>query len=93
MPVEAANVALWTQGYLVFNEVPLQEAIKRIEQRYQVTIECDPALVQNKRITASFRNSPLAAVLENILFVHDLQFKKAGEKIIIIRAKRRTLNT
>ncbi len=93
MPVEAANVALWTKGYLVFNEVPLQEAIKRIEQRYHVTIECNPALVQNKRITASFRNSPLAAVLENILFVHDLQFKKAGEKIIIIGAKRRTLNT
>lgn len=92
MPVEAANVALWTQGYLVFNEVPLLEAIKRIEQRYQVTIECDPALVQNKRITASFRNSPLPAVLENILFVHDLQFRKTTDKIVIVKAKRGTLN-
>jgi transmembrane sensor len=88
MPVEAANVALWTQGYLVFNEVPLQEAIKRIEQRYQVTIECNPALVQNKRITASFRNSALPAVLENILFVHDLHYKKAADKIVIMNAKR-----
>lgn len=92
MPVEAANVALWTQGYLVFNEVPLQEAINRISQKYHVSIECDPALVQNKRITASFRNSPLPAVLENILFVHDLQYRKTADKIVIVKAKRGTHN-
>lgn len=92
MPVEAASVALWTQGYLVFNEVPLQEALKRIGQRFQVAIECNPAIVQNKRITASFRNSTLPAVLENILFVHDLQYRKTADKIIIIKAKRRMQN-
>jgi ferric-dicitrate binding protein FerR (iron transport regulator) len=88
LPVEAANVALWTQGYLVFNEVPLQEAIRRVGDRYRVPIECDPALVQNKRITASFRNSTWPTVLTNILFVHDLQFKKVGEKVVVLRAKR-----
>jgi transmembrane sensor len=85
LPVAAANVALWTQGYLVFNEVPLQEAIERVENRYQVHIECDPALVQHKRITASFRNSTWPTVLTNILFVHGLQYKKAGEKIVIVK--------
>lgn len=88
MPVEAANVALWTQGYLVFNEVPLQEAINRIAQRYKIAIECDPVLVQNKRITACFRNSELPAVLENILFVHNLQYRKTTDKIIVVKAKR-----
>jgi ferric-dicitrate binding protein FerR (iron transport regulator) len=83
LPVEAANVALWTQGYLVFNEVPLQEAIERIGQRYNVAIECNPALVQNKRITASFRNSTWPTVLANILFVHDLQYRKSGDKVVI----------
>ena len=85
LPVAAANVALWTQGYLVFNEVPLQEAIERVENRYQVHIECDPALVQHKRITASFRNSTWPQVLTNILFVHDLQYKKAGSTIVIVK--------
>jgi transmembrane sensor len=88
LPVEAANVALWTKGYLVFNEVPLQEAILRISERYRITIDCDPALVQNKRITASFQNSTWPTVLTNILFVHDLKYKKAGEKIMIVKAKR-----
>ncbi len=87
LPVAAANVALWTQGHLVFNEVPLQEAIERIENRYQVHIECDPALVQHKRITASFRNSTWPQVLTNILFVHDLQYKKAGSAIVIVKKK------
>ena len=85
LPVAAANVALWTQGYLVFNEVPLQEAIERVENRYQVHIECDPALVQHKRITASFRNSTWPQVLTNILFVHDLKYKKAGSTIVIVK--------
>ena len=84
-PVEAANVALWTKGYLVFNEVPLMEAIERIAKRYQVVIECDPALVQHKRITASFQHSTWPTVLGNILFVHDLHFKKVGEKVVIMK--------
>ncbi|THU39216.1 DUF4974 domain-containing protein [Niastella caeni] len=83
MAVDAANVALWTKGYLVFNEVPLQEAIERIRERYHVAIEYDPALLQHKRITASFQNSTWSTVLANILFVHDLQFRKVGEKVVI----------
>jgi transmembrane sensor len=85
LPVEAANVALWTKGYLVFNEVPLQEAIERVAERYHVTIACNPALVQHKRITASFRNSTWPTILENMLFVHDLQYKRVGEKVIITK--------
>jgi transmembrane sensor len=85
LPVEAANVALWTNGYLVFNEVPLQEAIERIRERYHVNIECNPALVQHKRITASFQNSTWPTILTNILFVHDLKYKKVGEKVVIIK--------
>ncbi len=85
LPVEAANVALWTKGYLVFNEVPLQEALERISKRYQITIEYDQALLQNKRITASFHNSNLPTVLTNILFVHDLLYKNAGGKLVIVK--------
>ena len=87
LPVEAASVALWTQGYLVFNEVPLKEAIRRISERYRVAIECDEALVQNKRITASFQHSTWPTVLTNILFVHNLNYKKVGEKVMIVRTK------
>jgi transmembrane sensor len=87
LPVEAANVALWTKGYLVFNEVPLQEALRRIGDRYRITIECDQALVQNKRITAGFQHSTWPMVLTNILFVHDLKYKKVGEKVIIVSTK------
>jgi len=83
LPVEAANVALWTKGYLVFNEVPLKEALDRIKERYQITIDYNPAIVQHKRITASFHNSMWPAVLANILFVHDLQFRKVGDKVVI----------
>lgn len=85
LSVDAASVASWTNGNLVFNEVPLQEALARIAERYHVAIECDPALVQHKRITASFRNSTWPTVLTNILFVHDLHYKRTGEKVVIVK--------
>jgi ferric-dicitrate binding protein FerR (iron transport regulator) len=88
LPVDATNISLWTKGYLVFTEVPLQEAIERISKRYQVPIEYDVTLVQNKRITASFRNSTWPTVLDNILFVHDLQYKQAGNKVIIVKKRK-----
>ena len=85
LPVAAANVALWTKGWLVFNEVPLQEAIDRIGERYNLAIEYDQRLLQNKRITASFKTGHWTTILENILFVHGLHYSKKGEKVVINR--------
>jgi len=50
-----------------------------------VNIEYNPALVQGKRITASFRNSTWPMVLTNVLFVHDLKYKKIGDKVVITK--------
>lgn len=85
LPVAAANVALWTKGWLVFNEVPLQEAIDRIAERYNLAIVCDRRLLQNKRITASFEAGSWTTILENILFVHGLRYAKKGENVVINR--------
>lgn len=84
LPVAAQQVTLWTQGWVVFNEVPLQEAIERIAERYQLMIEYKPELVRNKRITSGFQTAPWQAVLENILFVHGLHYRKVNGKIIIV---------
>ena len=88
LPVSAQQVALWTQGWLVFNEVPLQEAIERIAERYNLVIEYKPELIRNKRITSSFQTAPWQVVLENILFVHGLHYKKEGGKIVIVKRER-----
>jgi transmembrane sensor len=88
LPVVAQQVALWTQGWLVFNELPLQEAIERIEERYKLVIEYKPALIRNKRITSSFQTAPWQVVLENILFVHGLHYRQANGKIIIVKRER-----
>lgn len=85
LPVEAQRVALWTQGWLVFNELPLQEALARIGERYNLAIEYKPELLHNKRITAGFKPGPWAFALENVLFVHGLHYTMSGSKIIITK--------
>jgi transmembrane sensor len=83
LPVEAASVMLWTKGWLVFNEVPLQEALERISERYNVVIEYNARRLQGKRITATFQAGSYATILENILFVHGLHFRRVATKVIV----------
>jgi transmembrane sensor len=83
LPVEGKTVALWTQGWLVFNEVPLQEAIERLKATYNLQIDYQPQLLRNKRITASFKTASWSEALENMLFVHGLHYKMVDHKIMI----------
>ncbi len=85
LPVAVSNIGLWTEGHLVFNEVPLQEVLERVEKRYQVHIEYDPALMRSKRITANFMTGSWETALQNILFVHGLSYRKEAGRVIIIK--------
>lgn len=79
MPMALNNISAWTAGALVFNEVPLDEAIERIGNRYQLQIQYNKTLLQDKRITAILSVHDWQEALRNVLFVHRLQFRnKAG---------------
>lgn len=79
MPMAVDNISAWTTGALVFNEVPLEEAIERIGSRYHLRLQYNKALVQHKRITAILTVHDWQEALRNVLFVHGLEFRnKAG---------------
>lgn len=85
LPMAVNTIEQWRNGHLVFNEVPLQEAIERIEDRYGIHIAYDPALLRNKRITAIFAGGDWPSVLQQVLFVHGLEYKQVQQRISIIK--------
>lgn len=53
----------WKDGYLVFDNTPIREVIKKMERWYGVDITVADASVMNNTFTASFRSESLQQVL------------------------------
>jgi transmembrane sensor len=77
------DVTAWTRGGLVFNSIPLTEALDRLASRYQLQVQYNRKALQGKTITASFGNIGWKDVLANILLLHDLKYQAKDGRIII----------
>jgi transmembrane sensor len=77
------DVTAWTRGGLVFNSIPLTEALDRLAVRYQLQIQYNKQKLKGKTITASFGNIGWKDVLTNILLLHDLKYQVNSSRIII----------
>ena len=53
----------WKDGYLVFDNTPIREVIKKMERWYGIDITIADARVMNNTFTASFRSESLQQVL------------------------------
>lgn len=74
----------WTSGALVFNDIPLADALHRMERRYHLSIVLPPGLsLDGKRVTAIFNSGTPEEILRNLLFVHGMSFSNKGNKIAI----------
>jgi transmembrane sensor len=79
--VNLAPYVGWTTGNLVFEGVPLRIALPRLERWYDVEIHlADPAL-GDRRLTATFRDAPLAHVLDLLALSFDLEVEQQGRSI------------
>jgi transmembrane sensor len=85
MPMAVNNISAWTTGALVFNELPLEEAIDRIGDRYHMPMNYDKHLLLDKRITGIFTVNDWQSALRDVLFVHDLKFSVRQGKVFIIK--------
>ena len=53
----------WKDGYLVFDNTPIREVIKKMERWYGIEITVADSKVMNNVFTASFRSESLQQVL------------------------------
>ncbi|MCC9137565.1 FecR family protein [Pontibacter silvestris] len=73
----AANDYAWTNRSLVFNKLPIDKAIAKIERWYGVQITYDAGLSE-RTITARYDNEPLKHVVQSVCFLLDLTCEKTA---------------
>lgn len=75
-PLLTKDEQTWKQGNLVFDDIPLKDALLRLERKYGLTINYTNTIDVNKlRVTAVFRTGSAQEVLQNLLFIHNLHFR------------------
>jgi ferric-dicitrate binding protein FerR (iron transport regulator) len=76
---------LFTHGKLVFENLPLKEALKRVERTFELKISVsDESLLDNKRITGNYYRDNAELALTRILFIHGLHHHKKGDHNYVI---------
>ena len=79
------DVTGWIRGDLVFNQVPLKEALEKIGRKYHVTIQAGDRLLTNKEVNAVYPSGQgVDTVLTQLLFIYQLHFHKGKEGSIQI---------
>jgi ferric-dicitrate binding protein FerR (iron transport regulator) len=77
-----AEIGGWVTGRLVFNKVPLQEVLTRLENYYGTPYKCDAAL-KNVLITAKFDHANPEKIRGHLAFGWDLHFNTRADTIYV----------
>lgn len=78
--VKANDIAAWRQGKLVFDNVPLVEALGTLGRRYGVSVKIEGD-VAGKRLFSTFENEPLEAVIKTLKLTYDLDFQLENDTL------------
>ena len=65
----------WKDGYLVFDNTPISEVIKKMERWYGVTINIQDSRVMDNVFTASFQSESLGQVLDLMKYTCNISYK------------------
>ncbi|MBN9379753.1 MAG: FecR domain-containing protein [Chitinophagaceae bacterium] len=81
------DIASWVNGDLVLDQLPLSEALQKLEVCYGITIRADASLLAGKTVTAVYhKKESWQQVLRHLLFIYQLSYKvQRGDSITIIQ--------
>ena len=82
---DASQLIQWINGLLTFHELPLSEALGRMEKRYGIVFSYDPSLLTGKYVTGNFGVRPWPQVLDDVLYVHRLTYHQKNGVIYITK--------
>jgi transmembrane sensor len=81
--IDLAPYVGWTTGSLVFEGAPLGIALPRIERWYDVEIRLADSALADRRLTATFHDTPLEHVLELLALSFSLRVDRRGRSITL----------
>jgi len=81
--VDASQTLSWINGELSYDLVPLQQICLDLEKWYNVKIEIKDRQLANKKISTSFKNTPIQEVLHIISLATGMSYTIKGNLIKI----------
>jgi ferric-dicitrate binding protein FerR (iron transport regulator) len=81
--VDPADFSAWKEEKLVFDNVPLDGIVAKLENRYKVNILVENIDAERERISMTIEHETLDEVLELIQLSSHLQVKKEHNRIIL----------
>lgn len=73
----------WTSGEIIFDGIPLSDAIRELERWYDVSIKLQQAHLADYRIKASFSNAALSSVLHDLAFSMNIKYTIKDKEVMI----------
>lgn len=71
----------WTEGKLIFKDTPLHEVAKKLERRYDVECTIEEPTLQDRTVTATFKEETITEVLEIIALSVGMSYEKDKRSI------------
>ncbi len=81
--VDPAAYLAWTQGALVFSGTPLREVLPQLARWYDLDIRLADASLGARRLTATFRDQSVRAVLDLMALSLDLRVERSGRTVLL----------
>ena len=81
--VNPSNYSAWKEAKLIFDNALLADIVKKLENRFKVTIAIDDAIAQRERLTMTIENETIDDVLEFIELSSRLHYRKEKNQIMI----------
>lgn len=73
----------WKDGILLFEKVPFEEVVRKLENWYGVEVEIEPELSLKGVYSGEFRNETLEQVLEGLAYSYEFKFKLNDKNVYV----------
>lgn len=75
----------WKDGYLVFDNTPLETVIRKMERWYGIHVTVKDLSILNYNFTASFESESVTRVLEILNITSGIRYKIDGNRVVLSR--------
>lgn len=80
--VETLNVAAWREGKIIFDNLPLVEALDILGRRYGVSVKIE-GNIEGKRLFSTFENEPFEDILKTLELTYDLNLTIKNDTLLV----------
>lgn len=83
VPAETFPILSWKEGWLIFNETPVSEVLKKLERWHGIAFEVRDPEILNQKFSARFHEESITQILEMMKGVALLQYELKDKTAIL----------